>query len=83
MGTVSPSRVSPSPTLSRSAYLRHCVRVSLLKRWPWLLLATLIAAAVGWQLRWSLWEIAVGALAILLLGIGWIALSSWRRHAGD
>ena len=81
MGSVSSS---PSPAvLSRRAYLRRCVRISLQKRWPWPLLAALLAALAGWQVHLTLWALALLALAGLLLCAGWIALSSWRRHAND
>ena len=82
MGSVSSSSPA-SPTFSRAAYLRHCVRVSLLKRWPWPLLTALLGAVAGWQLSWPLWALALLAFMGLLLSAGWIALSSWRRHAAD
>lgn len=73
----------PPRTLSRTAYLRRCVRISLLKRWPWPLLFAALGALVGWLLNWPLWAAALLALAGLLLSATSIALSSWRRHAED
>ena len=76
MGSVSPH------TSSRTAYLRRCVRISLLKRWPWLLLFALLGALAGWSWH-GLRSAAVLGLAGLLLSALSIALSSWRRHAAD
>lgn len=77
MGSVSP------PTPSRTAYLRRCVRISLLKRWPWPLLFAFLGGLAGWLLDWPLWSAAALALAGLLLSALSIAVSSWRRHAAD
>ncbi|GAA5504427.1 hypothetical protein Dxin01_04197 [Deinococcus xinjiangensis] len=77
------SAVNKSTTQTRNAYLSHCVRISLLRRWLWLVAAAVLGVVIGVAFDLSLGftaALAVGLLLILGLAIG---LNSWQRHSDD
>lgn len=67
----------------RAAYLSRCMKISLIRRWFWLVLAGAMAVLVGSAA-------GLGTVATLGSGLGGMALvavlvavSSWQRHSGD
>lgn len=67
----------------RRAYLWGCIRISLAKRWAWVVLvgtAVLLAAFVGGA---SLVPSAAAAVLAAAGASAWIAWSSYRRHRDD
>ncbi|THF84317.1 hypothetical protein E7T09_20075 [Deinococcus sp. KSM4-11] len=68
---------------ARRHYLRRCIRISLLKRWP--LVAGLTVAALGLGVlitaSWIMGTVTA-LLAVLLTSAG-VAVSSVQRHRHD
>lgn len=76
------SEVKPLPA-DRRTYLIHCARISISKRWYWpaaAFIATLTISLMA-QLQ-TAFGVSLALLAAILVLL-WIALDSWRRHAGD
>ena len=67
----------------RQAYLRFCMRVSLKKRLPNLLLSALLGAALGLLLTWPLWACLLAAGLGLMVSVFIVASRSWQRHRHD
>lgn len=68
---------------SRTAYLRHCIRISLSRRWGLAVLALILGACLGLTLNLTTPQVAVLAVFLGLLTILAITLNSVYRHAKD
>lgn len=70
-------------TRDRRAYLNHCTKISLKKRWAWILALTLVALTGTYLLNAHPWEIVMTTLIAAFTVTLSIALDSRRRHQYD
>lgn len=68
---------------SPQAYLIHCVRISLKKRWPWVIGVSAGMGVIGALLHLNAWWITGLTVLSGTLCIAGIALNSWHRHRHD
>lgn len=68
---------------SPQAYLLHCVRISLKKRWPWAAGLSAGMGLIGSLLHLNIWWIAALVVLSGTLCVAGIAMNSWRRHRHD
>lgn len=71
-----------APT-NRRSYMLHCIRISLLKRWSWLVISALCGLTVAFVLNASMPVMLTATLTLPLLVALLIAVDSWRRHQHD